>query len=218
MMSFYLVTDHPVAVDSIDHLYPLGTMNDNSVNLRFNAKLRELYPGKQISVLDFGCAGGGMVKSLLDEWQIAVGLEGSDYSLVNRRAEWVTIPDHLFTCDVRKPFTLHDGSGEPYPFDVVTAWEFMEHIEEPELPGVIDNVWRHLLSGGLLIGSTTDIDCEYMGVEHHRTRRPFQWWVDMFKRAGFIRCIDLEEYFGDDWVRKVQFNFVFRRPYDHPDR
>ena len=37
-MKFYLDTDHPVALDSLDQVYPMGTRTDNTINLKFNKK------------------------------------------------------------------------------------------------------------------------------------------------------------------------------------
>ena len=113
-MKFHLETEYPVALDSLDHVYPLGTALDNTINLEFNERIYALFPGKTISILDLGCAGGGMVKSFVDAGHIAVGLEGSDYNLKHKRAEWATVPDNLFTCDCSRPFILHDGSDYPY--------------------------------------------------------------------------------------------------------
>ncbi len=142
-MNFQLITAHPIAVNSLDHLYPRGTAKDNSVSLSFNRKLYAICD-HQVAVLDLGCAGGGMVKSLIDQGQIAVGLEGSDYSLVHHRAEWANIPGYLFTCDVSQPFILHTGDMRPFQFDVITAWEVLEHIEETDLPRVILNIKCHI--------------------------------------------------------------------------
>jgi len=93
-----------VAYESLDHIYPWGTKQDNSKNLSFNNALYELIPIKELSVLDIGCSGGGFVKTLLDAGVLAVGIEGSDYSKIRGRAEWATIPGHLFTADVTAPF------------------------------------------------------------------------------------------------------------------
>ncbi len=209
-MSFHLITGHPVALDSPDHIQPRSTARDNSVNRAFNRKLYALFPGQKIAVLDFGCAGGGMVKSLLDDGHVAIGLEGSDYNLVHQRAEWATIPDHLFTCDVTQPFTLHAGDKQTFQFDAATAWEFLEHIKESDLPGVLDNMRRHLKPGGLVFGSTNDRGSVFQGVEHHLTRKPMGWWTELFKQNDFEQRLDLERHFGMDWVRHVQFNFVFQ--------
>ena len=100
-------TRSPVAKDSLDHLYPHGTANDNSVLPSFNTKLFNRWPEPR--VLDIGCAGGGMVKSIVDDGGFAVGIEGSNYSQKHKRAEWATIPDNLFTADATRPFTLHGG-------------------------------------------------------------------------------------------------------------
>jgi 2-polyprenyl-3-methyl-5-hydroxy-6-metoxy-1,4-benzoquinol methylase len=211
-MRFYLETDHPIAEDSPDHIQPRSTKLDNSTNRKFNERLLHLYKNKKPSVLDFGCAGGGMVRTLIDDGCVAVGLEGSDYNLKHQRAEWAVIPDNLFTCDLSYPFTLHTGDKQPYKFDVITAWEFVEHLPEERLPQMVENMWRHLNLNGLIIGSTTSLNSIYDGVEHHQTLKPMWWWSDLFAEYGFRRQVDKESYFdvADAWVRKVRFNFVFR--------
>ena len=51
------------------------------------------------------------MKSILDAGGFAVGVEGSDYSQRHKRAEWATIPDHLFTTDATVPFQLSEEVG-----------------------------------------------------------------------------------------------------------
>jgi hypothetical protein len=169
-MKFRVATDHPVAVESRDHTHPGGTMHDSSTNPAFNKKLYELFPGRKLMALDLGCAGGGFVRSLLDDGHEAVGLEGSDYSLrwdgpggteaerarrkPGRRAEWANIPDNLFTADITKPFVVDADAtgvaamwftgkrGSLASFDVVTAWEVMEHLPEAGCRRSCENVKR----------------------------------------------------------------------------
>lgn len=75
-----LETDHPVAISSNDTKYPRGSKNDNSIVPRFNHKLYQfLGVQTRLRVLDLGCAGGGFVRSLIDDGHLAVGLDGSDY-------------------------------------------------------------------------------------------------------------------------------------------
>jgi 2-polyprenyl-3-methyl-5-hydroxy-6-metoxy-1,4-benzoquinol methylase len=122
-VNYRVITDHPVALDSEDHQIPGGTMHDNSTNPVFNRKLYQLLSHlPKLRVMDLGCAGGGFVKSLVDDGHEAIGLEGSDYSLhwdgpggteqeratrkPGKRAEWATIPDRLFTCDITRPFQV----------------------------------------------------------------------------------------------------------------
>jgi 2-polyprenyl-3-methyl-5-hydroxy-6-metoxy-1,4-benzoquinol methylase len=210
-MKFYLDTDHPIAYSSLDQVYPWGTMHDNTVNLKFNRKVYDLYPGKTISILDLGCAGGGMVKSFADDGHIAIGLEGSDFNLKRKRAEWKSIPDNLFTCDVSKPFILHNGDRIPYEFDIITAWEFLEHIYEHDLPVLVMNINNHLKPDGLFIGTTTESDPAPHGVHHHVTRRDLEWWTERFNINELFRDNRLEQYFDGSWVRSAsERNFVCR--------
>lgn len=197
-----LETNHPIAATSIDTLHPRGAKNDNSICLRFNRKLYNLFGGRRsLKVLDLGCAGGGFVRSLLDDGHFAVGLEGSDYPVTHQVGEWATIPHHLHTCDITRPFRLSDSAtGEPIRFDAITAWEVMEHIPEDSLPGLLDNVERHLAVGGYLLFSVaTFVDAED-GVIWHVTVRSRDWWIERFGDAGF--AVDANHPFGkDDWLR-----------------
>ena len=211
-MNFYLETDHPIAIDSPDHIEPRSTAKDNSTSARFNKRLLELYENKKPSVLDLGCSGGGLVKSLIDDGCVSVGLEGSDYSLNNQRAEWAIIPESLFTCDLGFPFTLHTGDYKPYKFDVITAWEFLEHLPEDRLETLLENIKRHIKPGGLVIGSISDFPSVWKVIDHHQTKKPLWWWSSLFGRYDFKRRTDLESHFevSNSWVRKVKYNFVFQ--------
>src|SRR4029079_5852239 len=95
-VNFKVITDHPVAVNSVDHLHPMGAIRDNHSNPMFNDKITRLIP-KRLVIMDLGCSGGGFVKSLIDSRNDAIGLEGSDRPFLDKRAEWKTIPDNLFT-------------------------------------------------------------------------------------------------------------------------
>jgi 2-polyprenyl-3-methyl-5-hydroxy-6-metoxy-1,4-benzoquinol methylase len=199
-----LETQHPLAVSSNDTLFPRGSKNDNSILGRFNRKLYQFLGDRpRLRVLDLGCAGGGFVRSLIDDGHFAVGLEGSDYPILNQAGEWATIPLHLFTCDVTKPFRLVDrDSGEPLLFDAVTAWEVMEHIPEGDLPGLFDNLRRHLAPGGYLLFSiATFLDWdERTGTIWHNTVKPSEWWRERFAQLGF-RAEDEHTFGKDDWLR-----------------
>ena len=104
-----LETDHPIAISSNDTKFPRGSKNDNSIALRFNRKLYQFLGSKEhIRVLDLGWRAAGSCDRCIDDGHFAVGLDGSDYPYVNQVAEWPTIPLHLFTCDITKPFRLTD--------------------------------------------------------------------------------------------------------------
>lgn len=198
---FSVVTDHPVAIHSRDHIHPHGTINDNSRWHKFNEKMYELKAPHQVRVMDLGCSGGAFVKDCIDDGNIAIGLEGSDWSMLSRRAEWATIPDNLFTCDITKPFQVMysiDGDETLYPmeFDFITGWELMEHIPEQDLPAMLENCKKHLAPGGKMIFSVSPNE-EYWHVCVHDK----DWWVRMFLMNGLYNREDLVQHFGDDWIR-----------------
>jgi len=203
--SIEVLTDKPVAFDSPDHLVPWGTMRDNSANLWFNVKLGQWIPLPSLRVLDLGCSGGGFVKSVIDMGCLAVGIEGSDYSKLRRRAEWATIPHHLFTADITAPFSVVAGSQgrepEPMKFSVITAWEVIEHIRRDQLPAVFRNVDAHLEKNGVMIMSVSPNPDFIKHVALHQTVEGQDWWLAECERNGFVHHEAVVEYFGNDWVR-----------------
>lgn len=210
-MTYRVITDYPVATDSPDHLHPFGTARDNFVCPEFNAKLFDLVPCPV--VLDLGCAGGGFVHSIIKDGGDAVGIEGSDYSQKRGRAEWATIPENLFTADITKRFEIVDvephpvfSGGEhwtPVSFNVITAWEVLEHIREEDLSGVLDNIRRHLAPGGRLIMSINTLPSEHEGAALHQTVKSRKWWRDKLNWSGGYEIDPVEtEYFGKDWMRQ----------------
>jgi SAM-dependent methyltransferase len=206
MPKFALHATRRVAADSSDHLAPWGTARDNNRNLLFNKKLTALMGNRRLDIVDFGCAGGGFVKSCIDGGHRAVGLEGSDHSQRAGRAEWATIPDSLFTCDITGEFRLVNqdtfaGTESDAQFDVITAWEFIEHIEKRDLQQVCRNARQHLKPGGVWIMSVSPNQELINGVALHKTVEDRSWWLQFFQSEGFINHAELVNYFGDDWVR-----------------
>ncbi|MDM8554090.1 class I SAM-dependent methyltransferase [Desulfococcaceae bacterium HSG7] len=190
---FEIKTDYPAAFSSDDYKYPRGAIYDNSTNRRFNFKLYAMLELiDNISLLDLGCAGGGLVRSMIEDGHTAVGVDGSDISKKIRSGEWDTIPYHLFTCDITKPFSLLYRNGKKAIFDVITAWDVFEHIAENDLDLLIENILRHIKVGGYLICS---IDSwpdgnPITGAVYHKTLKPQKWWENIFKEKGFSTVIE----------------------------
>lgn len=188
---YELRTDYPVAYNSMDHLYPWGTKNDNTRAPFFIRKCETLFPDKKcLHFADLGCSGGGIVLDALLRGHEAIGLEGSDYSLLNQRAEWRLLRNNLFTCDIAKPFSVLNLDGTPACFDIVSAWEVLEHIPESEVSQLIDNISRMLAPGAYFVGTASQVeDCEpESGVELHVTVKPAGWWINRFEQAGLERA------------------------------
>lgn len=205
MERIIIETQKPVAFDSPDHIQPWGTARDDSTNPAFNRKLFWWLPTEAISVLDIGCSGGGFVKSILDEGGFAIGVEGSDYSLKRRRAQWATIPDNLFTCDATEKFEIFRLKSRTekvhLKFNVITAWEFIEHISEENLPSVFANIDNHLAEHGVVIMSVSPNEEIIDGVKLHLCVHDRSWWYRKFEELGFQNHERAVSFFGNDFVR-----------------
>ncbi len=188
-----------VANDSPDHYAPRGTMNDNTRHLRFVRRCERYFP--EVRHLDVGCAGGGLVWDFAIRGHLSVGIEGSDFSLQNCRAEWRTIPDRLFTADITQPFELHDREGRRVSFNVITAWELFEHIPTDLVGPTIQNIAANLTADGMIVCSVaTFVDKdESTGIVYHQTVKERAWWVDAFASHGLVPVEALFEV--EDFVR-----------------
>ncbi len=169
-------TEYPIALDSDDHRFPRGTANDDTHCPAFVAACERIFGGK-VRHLDLGCAGGGLVKDFLDAGHFSIGIEGSDYSRRVGRAQWPLISDALFTADITKPFRVRCGA-DALRFDVITAWEVLEHIREDRLLGLLKNIRRHLAPGGIFVASVATFpDQDYgLGAVWHQTIQSREWW------------------------------------------
>lgn len=177
-------TNNPVALDSNDHNHPRGVRNDETRSPAFVANIASLFDS-QISYLDLGCAGGGLVYDFILEGHLAVGIEGSDFAQRHRRAYWREIPWALHTADLTKDLQIYLDS-ERAKFDVIGAWEFFEHISESDINFVLKNVKRHLKSeSGLFLANIATFKDHEGNVHWHQTVREESWWVEKLTSAGF---------------------------------
>lgn len=201
-----IVTDHPVAYESLDHIDPKGAANDNTHYPWFVTKTQRVF-GRKVRHMDLGCAGGGLVKDFLDSNHFSVGVEGSDFSLKNQRAEWKTIPENLFTADITKPFQIEIDNGiwTHIQFDIITAWEVMEHIPREKLAGLFANIYDNLLPGGLFVCSIATFD----DPGYHVTLEQKPWWVERFTEAKLIPEEGTFE--AGDYVRESSFYITARK-------
>ena len=210
---FSVATNHPVAVDSLDHLHPCGAMRDNTKHSGFVAKvdwwvMAEKREGP-CAFLDIGCAGGGLVRQFHDNGWDAVGVEGSDYPKKHGSGEWGAIPGNLFTADATKEF-LVGKDGTHLQFDVITSWEMLEHIREEDLPVLFQNITVSLKPDGVFLCSINSDPWPWEGTDLHVTQRPPTWWDAKIASLGFVRDLAFEEYIGGDWPRIGHAQRAFR--------
>jgi 2-polyprenyl-6-hydroxyphenyl methylase/3-demethylubiquinone-9 3-methyltransferase len=100
----------------------------------------------QIKVLDVGCGGGFLSNPLAKAGYLVTGVDTSKESL--RVAQTYDTTNSVIYLEA-------DAYKLPFPdqsFDVVTAMDFLEHVEHPEL--VIKEVSRLLKPNGLFIFHT----------------------------------------------------------------
>lgn len=180
-----LITNNTIAVDSPDHIQPHGTANDNSTchehideTIQYFKTVHNL---DKISVLDLGCAGGQLVADYLDRGHLAVGLEGSDYSAIRSRANWKHLHNvNLFTCDITYPYELR-LNGERILFDLITAWEVVEHIARDDLEEFFRQIYLNLAPHGKFLASISFHEDVINGVALHQTvAESHEWYTEIF--------------------------------------
>jgi SAM-dependent methyltransferase len=204
-----LQTKFPVAYESPDHIAPKGTAENNSTNKKFvlhmDSKLHREFAEYPLAVMDLGCAGGQMIADFLSLGWDGVGLEGSDFSLKHRRANWAQLANkNLFTCDITKPFQVM-RNGIPLQFHLITSWEVLEHLATPDLRSLFDNVVKHLRPGGYFIASTTCTADIHEGIELHQTKwKNHQWRSFVEKNYPDLEYVDV----GLKVHQYVRWNFL----------
>ena len=135
-----------------------------------------------------GLVFGGLVYDFLIKGHRSIGLEGSDYSQNALRASWRIIPEYLKTCDITKPFKVHDDNSSQVEFDLITAWEVLEHIKKDDLPQLLKNITNHLGNDGMFVASVAQFE-DYdplTGAQWHVTLESYEWWKRLFKDHGLV--------------------------------
>lgn len=204
MLKPKIITSHPIAYTSSDHTQPCGTKHDNSKNETYVNELISIF-GKNMHYMDLGCAGGGFVSQFLEANVFAVGIEGSDLSLTNKRAEWNRFEDYLFTADIEHPFKIVDENNNQIYFDAISAFDVLEHIHKEHMDILFETVKMHLKPNGWFVTGIAEFPHE----PYHVTVEKKEWWLDFFKKHNFIFLEDKLE--GNKFGRQSSFNFVHQK-------
>jgi SAM-dependent methyltransferase len=183
--NYRVVTDHKVALQSNDHLYPLGALTDVTHSPQLVNWANSFF-GRKIQFMDLGCAGGGVVCDFLLHGHEAIGIEGSSVPEMSGTGFWPFLANTLFTADITKPFQVIEQDKNAR-FDLITAWEVLEHIPEKDVYGLLSNIKSHLKPDGLFIGSIAQFESidPASGVDLHINVNSQKWWTDQFTGAGF---------------------------------
>lgn len=193
-------TNHPVAIDSEDHLKPMGTKKDSSFQHRFYQKIHEILNiNKLENVCDLGCAGGKFIEKLNDSGFKAVGVEGSDYSKNSNRSSWGNLKDvRLFTADITKDYAIKDDQ-KLMNFDIISAFEVLEHIKEQDLKNIFSNIKKHSKKNTIYIfsiGTKNDFYDIY-----HQNVQSENWWINYFESIDLYKNSKLMNYFNKNYLR-----------------
>lgn len=152
-------------------------------------KIRTFYP-KDASILDVGCGGGFLSNELARQGYKVTGVDLSPESLKVAEA-------HDVTKTVK--YEVADAFKLPYEnnsFDVLTAMDFLEHVENPDL--VIKEFDRVLKPGGLFFFHTFNRN----PVAHFVVIKLLEWFVkntpkNMHVINLFIKPSELTQYCED---------------------
>lgn len=209
-MKFQIITNYPIATDSPDHITPYGVKLNNSKNSNFNKLLYELFNYNNLNILDLGCAGGGFIHDCVQDGHNSLGIEGSNYAKLNKLGCWTLIPDNLQTTDISKPFIITNEKEEKVLFDVITAWDVLEHIKESDINTLIKNVLNHLSPQGCFICSINvasyihalNIKDKDWGIGmHHQNIQDIDWWDRRFASFGLSNNQKKLNHFQGQFIR-----------------
>lgn len=197
-----VVTQHKVAYDSPDHIQPHGTARDNFTSIPFIEEIENYYDFKKINFLDIGCSGGQLVVDFHNRGNFSVGIEGSDYSLRVGRANWPNYGNNiLFTADAVKPYEITLNSNKVL-FDLITAWEVVEHIAYDDLENFFINVSNNLNDGGIFLASVATHEDVVNGQRLHQSVFEEAVWIsEVFPNILKNTNLKLYKYPFKNWVR-----------------
>lgn len=189
-----IITEFPIALASHDTTFPRGAKLDNTHCPNFLRRCSELFAAP--SLLDLGCAGGGLVEDFLEAGLVAFGVDGSSLPKVMGREPWAKYPYCFGTADITQPFQVvaqrEEFLAQAMEFDIVSAWEVLEHISESDLPFLVENIRRHMKPASIFCASICTVPDEDPGIGAvwHVTVKPREWWIATLQEFGF-RMVDM---------------------------
>ena len=114
--------------------------------------------GHYSSVLDVGCGDGAFLR-MMDCPGVGVDIAGTGPNVIN--------------CDATQGLPFADGE-----FDLVTSFDFLEHIREDDLDFLISEMGR---VGNRMIHRIATHESEQHGMILHETVKPQGWWISKIR-------------------------------------
>lgn len=79
---------------------------------------------------------------------------------------------------------VNDLPFEDNEFDIVTAFELIEHLEPEDIDQALNELCR--VSGSLVMMTICPFRCDHLGYDLHRTMHTHEWWVDKLSEFGEV--------------------------------
>lgn len=178
--------------------------------------------GAASRLLELGCGKGFFVEAALAAGFDARGLDLSAAAIAAGRRRG--LGQRLMCADARELDPQTVGGG----FDLVVAWELLEHVEQPV--EFLRSAARLLRPGGWLLGSTPNGDSPWIGAlgsgwhgfdipEFHRLYLTAEGFAHVARRAGLDRpsCLSINERSGL-FLLKNTATALARRLWSGPDK
>lgn len=189
-MTFRVETKKRIAIDSPDHLCPVGCVNDNFSSPGLIDEVIQYFGGRKITALDLGCAGGQFVVDFINRGQDAIGLDGSSHVLLGSGKEnWEKyFNTNLFLCDLTEEYQLYENDV-PLEVDYIHSEEVFEHIHPDKLDIFLQQIRKHLKDDGICsFGISLVDDIRVVGKTTytlHQSVFPSEWWKNKLIENGF---------------------------------
>ncbi len=160
---------------------------------------------KDKDVADIGCGTGYGTVHLSQFAKTATGVDYSAETLEESRKQYADIKNLNFVHGEVPPVPLESES-----MDVVTAFQFIEHIQNPV--DFIQDVYRVLKPGGVFLCTTVNAKMSLARNPFHVFEYDFNWMESDFKKVfKDVEMIGLQgnqrvnEYYKENnaWVRKI---------------
>lgn len=179
-----MTTDYRAIYDHITASHPGYTVAERSPGFRNVLMLHERIRACRGPALDVGC-GVGFVVEALSQPEFGMECWGCDVSRVALEQAAARLEAN-FHGDPRRLRQVEDGRlpFEDGQFGLVTCFDMLEHLDEPDARAMRDELRRVVAPGGTLLVS---VSCRKAGSEDqfgenlHRTVRPASWWAELFE-------------------------------------